>query len=142
MTQYDVVLVPTDWSPPAERGVDHGLELAANNAADVHFVYVLDRTRYGDTPAISSYELALEEAEDQAIERLEELADRARDRGLTADVHCRRGTPHEEIVGLAETIDADLVVMGKHGEGQAETPHIGSVADRVLRTTERPVFTV
>lgn len=142
MPEYDTILIPTDGSPPAERGIEHGLSLAADSNSEVHFVTIVDKTRHGDTPALSNYELALEQAEDEALEDLDTLADRAREQGLTAEVHCRRGAPHEEIVTVAETVDADLVVMGKHGEGQSELPHIGSVADRVLRTCDCPVFTV
>ena len=142
MTSYDTILIPTDGSRPAARGVEHGLALAADNDAEVHLVRIVDRGRYGEATALSNYELALEKLEERALADLEELADRARERGLTVDCHCSRGVPHERIVGLAEDLDADLVVMGKHGEGQAETPHLGSVADRVLRGTDRPVFTI
>ncbi|WIV67064.1 universal stress protein [Natrialbaceae archaeon AArc-T1-2] len=142
MPTYDTILIPTDGSRPAERGVEHGLSIAADNDADVHFVHIIDKIRHGDTPALSNYELTLEDAEDEALADLEALAERAREHDLDTEVHCRRGMPHEEIVTVADAVDADLVVMGKHGEGEAELPHIGSVADRVLRTCGCPVFTV
>lgn len=141
MTDYETILIPTDGSNPAERGIEHGLGIAEDNGAAVQFIRVIDEARYGKTPALSNYELALEEVETEAIAELQELVTRAEERGLTAETHCRRGSPHEAIVSYAEEIDADLIVMGKHGEGEAETPHIGSVADRVLRTADCPAFT-
>jgi len=52
-----------------------------------------------------------------------------------------RGLPHKEIVRYADAHDVDVIVMGRAGDGGTE-PHIGSVTDRVLRTTDRPVFPV
>ena len=142
MTTYDTIVVPTDGSRPASRGVDHALAIAADDGAEIHLVRIVDSGRYGEATALSSYEVALEKVETEMAAELEALADRVREGGLAVECHCSRGTPHERIVELAEDVDADLIVMGKHGEGQAETPHLGSVADRVIRSTDRPVFTV
>lgn len=142
MVRYDTILIPTDGSPPAKRGIEHGLGIAKNNGAEVCFIQVVDRSRYGDTPALSSYELALEQIETEFKAGLQELVQQAETRGLRARYRCSRGFPHEEIVDYAEEVDADLIVMGKHGEGKAERPHLGSVADRVLRIADCPVFTV
>jgi nucleotide-binding universal stress UspA family protein len=35
-----------------------------------------------------------------------------------------------------------LIVMGIHGLGGADRPHIGSTTDRVLRTADVPVLPV
>jgi nucleotide-binding universal stress UspA family protein len=142
MTNYETILIPTDGSKAAERGIEHGLGIAVDNRADVHFIQVVDESRYGKTPALSNYELALEEVENEIMAELQEIAERAENKGLNVETNCCRGVPHEKIVDHAEEIDADLVVMGKHGEGKAETPHVGSVADRVLRIASCPVLTV
>ena len=142
MVDYETVLIPTDGSHSAERGIEHGLGIAGDNGAVVHFVHIIDESRHGTTPALSNYELALEELEEEANSELRELAERAEAHGIDAETYFHRGFPHEEIVEYAESIDADVIVMGKHGSGGSETPHVGSVADRVLRTAECPVFTV
>ena len=142
MVDYETILIPTDGSHSAERGVEHGLGIAGDNGSVVHFVRIIDESRHGTTPALSNYELALEELESEATSELRELAERAEARGIDTETYSHRGRPHEEIVEYAESVDADLIVMGKHGHGGSETPHVGSVADRVLRTADCPVFTV
>ncbi|WP_181690966.1 universal stress protein [Natronomonas sp. LN261] len=142
MADYETILIPTDGSKAAERGIEHGLGIANDNDADVYFIRVIDESRYGKTPALSNYELALEEAEKEATAELDELVERAEKQRLDAVRAYCRGTPHEEVVDYADEVDADLIVMGKHGRGSSETPYIGSVADRVLRTAHCPVFTV
>lgn len=142
MAEYDTVLIPTDGSDPAERGIDHGLDIAADSDATTHFIYVIDETRYGERPGVDDYEVALEEMRNEAIAELERLQRAAEERGLDAETYCTRGKPHEEITEYADEIDADIIVMGKRGEGTAEPPHVGRVADRVLRTADAPVFPV
>lgn len=139
---FEDVLIPTDGSDRADRAVDYGLKLAEQADADVHAMYVVDERRYGETPALSSYELAFEQFEEEGQELTEDVAERARDRGLDATTEVTRGLPHEAIVQYADTEDVDLIVMGRAGAGGAEAPHMGSVTDRVLRTTDTPVFPV
>lgn len=139
---YDSVLIPTDGSQRAERAIEHGLELADQADATVHAINVVDERRFGETPAMSSYELAFEEQEEEGERLTEEVAERADDVGLDTETEVTRGLPSEEIVDYADSADIDVIVMGRAGAGEAEAPHIGSVTDRVLRTTERPVFPV
>jgi nucleotide-binding universal stress UspA family protein len=138
---YDDVLVPTDGSAGAERGVEHALSLAETHDATLHVLSVVDTGRYGETPALSDLELVFEAAEREAAERAEAVADRAAERGLDAAPAVSRGRPAEEITEYAED-HADIVVMGVHGTTDGIEPHAGRVTRRVLRTCDVPVITV
>ena len=52
------------------------------------------------------------------------------------------GKPGREIVKLAATLGADLIVMGTHGTGTAGRWFFGSVTDYVLRHTAVPLLVV
>jgi len=139
---YDDVLVPTDGSDGAARGVEHALSLAATHDATLHVLSVVDTERYGETPALSDLELVFEAVEREAAERVEAVADRAADRGLETETAVSRGHPHEEITDYAEA-HADVVVLGVHGTtDDGVPPRAGRVARRVVRTCEIPVVTV
>jgi nucleotide-binding universal stress UspA family protein len=139
---YDTILVPTDGSEQASRGVDHGLNLAEQYDASVVCLYVVDERRHGRPPALGSVEAEHEKVEDEAVEMLEEIADRARGVGLEAQCECCRGLPWEEIVDYAERDDADLIVMGRRGATNDRRTPLGSVTERVVRQTEIPVQAV
>ncbi len=139
---YDTILIPSDGSEQADRGVEQGLGLADTYDADVVLLYVVDERRHGRPPALGSTEVEHERIEDEAIEMLEEIADRARDRGLEVDRECHRGLPWEEITSLAERRNADLIVMGRRGATDDRRTPLGSVAERVMRRTEIPVQAV
>lgn len=139
---YENVLIPTDGSNRAEYAADHAIELADQIDATVHVVHVVNQRQYGETPALSSYELAFEQLEEQGEEYTQELAEQAHERDLDVETAVTRGLPHEEIVEYAESHGIDLIVMGRAGAGGVEMPHIGSVTDRVIRTTKTPVLPV
>jgi nucleotide-binding universal stress UspA family protein len=135
---YDVILVATHGSDPANRAVEFGLELAEQYDAVVHAISVVDTARYGE-PALSSTELIVEELEDNANELLAEIVERGDRRGVEVITKCTHGDPHVEIVEYADVVDADVTILGAHGLSHTGH-HIGSVSDRVVRDTDRPVM--
>lgn len=60
--------------------------------------------------------------------------------GFTVETHVVRGTPHRRINGLAEQIDADLIIVGSRGQSPLERRFIGSTARNVARTAVKPVL--
>jgi len=52
------------------------------------------------------------------------------------------GYPANVILEKAEEFDCDLIVMGTHGKGLIRHAFLGSVAEKVLRRSTRPVFTI
>jgi nucleotide-binding universal stress UspA family protein len=71
-------------------------------------------------------------------ERLEAVAGGVRWRGLRAEVQVEVGDPATEILAAAE--DSDLVLMSSHGRSGLTRWLRGSVAERVLRSTETPLL--
>jgi nucleotide-binding universal stress UspA family protein len=53
-----------------------------------------------------------------------------------------KGKPADEIVAYADSIDADLIVVGSRGHGSLTSALIGSVSRGVLREIRRPVLIV
>jgi nucleotide-binding universal stress UspA family protein len=58
------------------------------------------------------------------------------------DVHVYEGDPELEILHMADTLKADMVVMGTHARKLTPYPFMGSVAKRVLRGIRVPVLMV
>lgn len=139
---YENVLVPTDGSDNAERGIAHAIDLAAETGAHLHVLFVVDETVYGSDTGLSSYEAYIEKVADDAEDLVESVVEEATERGVESTTSVLRGTPHEEILDYAEAQSVDLIVMGKRGATGGTVPHVGSVTDRVLRGATVPVMPV
>jgi len=139
---YDDILIPTDGSKGARRGIESGLDLAKQYDATVHTLYVIDERIHGVRTGLSSEELLLEKLEQEGEKATGEVVELAEEQGLDARWKVVRGLPYEEIVDYARENDVDLVVMGIHGWSDRQRPHIGSVTERVIRMSETPVLPV
>jgi nucleotide-binding universal stress UspA family protein len=62
--------------------------------------------------------------------------------GIPVSFHLDEGRAARAIVDLAETIEADLIVMGSAGRSGLPRLILGSVTERVLRKSPVPVLTV
>ena len=52
------------------------------------------------------------------------------------------GQPVDAIIRHAEEVDADMIVMGSHGQGMLADVTMGSTSRRVLRRCSRPVLVI
>ena len=132
------ILLATDGSRDAEWAGDRAIELARKRDVPLHVICVVDRREFGET-ALSSSELACIQAEDDGHDCVSAIADEARAQGVDVDTAVCHGIPEQDIVASAEEIDADAIVLGKHGNHR---DHLGGVGRRVTATSGRKTVVV
>jgi len=137
---YDRILVPTDGSSGADRAVEHAIDLAKTYGAQLHVLYVVNEASL--SAEVNSQQV-IENFEEQGGEVTYEVAERAADAGVK-DVREEvvHGVPHEAILEYAEDEGMDLIVMGTHGHTGLDRYLLGSVTEKVVRTSDVPVLTV
>ncbi len=136
------ILIATDGSLSADEAVDFGVELAADQGAAVTFVHVVPAL---DVVPVSGFGLTgavPHELSDADSQLLDEARERAAVAGVTAHTRLLRGDSVDEIVAYADTIDADLIVVGSRGHGTVASALLGSVSRGILREARRPVLVV
>jgi nucleotide-binding universal stress UspA family protein len=159
------VLVPTDFSEPANQALAYALEEATLHRAKVTLLHVqaadantdvyyvtgppepplqgsVDPTSWGRVSARTPSEptVVRDDPTDQALTQLRDLipgAGRA-----TWDVALAVGHPADAIVRVAQERGADLIVMATHGRTGLQHVLLGSVAEKVVRLAPCPVLTV
>lgn len=134
---YDTIVVPTDGSAPAARAAEQAFGFAERYGADVHLIYVLDVGVHGFDGMEKSIIGLLKDGGEQA---LEELAADGREHNLPVTTDMLRGVAHDEILGYAAGVDADLIAMGGHGLGAAGETLLGSTTARTVRRAPVPVL--
>ena len=137
------ILIATDGSASAREAIEFGLELAEEHAAEVAFVHVvpvLDRA-FADGIGVPT---AVPHRVDEVDRKpLEEALAIAAERDLDATAELLAGEPPaDEIVAYADSLDADLIVVGSRGRGALATALLGSVSRGVLHEARRPVLVV
>ncbi len=153
--RYRTILYATDLSVNAAHAFRHAIGLAQSNDAAIHILHVLPEVDSATVHNVSTVmgeqrlaELELEHKE-EVLEMIRESLRRiARDESASdpqqieyvAAVEVRHGSPAGRILETAERIDADLIVVGSHGKGRLKHVLLGSVAEKVLRKSRRPVL--
>jgi len=111
---YQKILLAYDGTRESRAMLREGAELARLCGAQVHLLAVA-RPAPGLLFAEGAEPGGLLEAETRHLQQvLEEGVDKLRQRGLHTEASLRHGDPSREILALAETIDADLIVLGHH----------------------------
>ncbi|MDQ3430403.1 MAG: universal stress protein [Actinomycetota bacterium] len=140
------ILAATDGSEHAVLAARAATDLSLHSGAELHVVHVWQEPRLAMTlPAIATdeYSQARERWEREAGDLLHEQADRMRDTEATvAGAHLRKGRPAEEVVSLAEELEADLVVVGSRGLGRAKRLVTGSVSEGIVHLASSPTLIV
>jgi nucleotide-binding universal stress UspA family protein len=142
------VLVPTDGSRLAARGVRAGVRLAAALGARVSGVYVMQRTGGGaGDPALfyagrsaREWRSRFEAAARKALAVIEIEAELARVACETAIV--RNARPWKGILGAARRRRCDAIVIASHGRGGLGGLVLGSETRNVLAHSRVPVLVV
>jgi nucleotide-binding universal stress UspA family protein len=139
---YGDVLIPTDGSDAANAAVEHGLVIADRYDGTVHALSVVDLNSlagsYDVGPGIST---VIDAWSDDCERAVATVADAAEERGIDVVTEVVQGTPYRAITDYVDAAGIDLVTMGTHGRTGIERYLVGSVTERVVRTSDVPVLT-
>src|SRR5262245_16283390 len=111
------ILIAIDGSAAAGEAVHFGLELAAEEGAAVVFVHVVRARDVLPTGAYTYGASVPHEPTASDHELLEAASAVAAGRGVAATTRLLKGHTADEIVACADSIDADMIVIGSRGHG-------------------------
>jgi nucleotide-binding universal stress UspA family protein len=128
---YQRVLLPTDFSEPAEKALELAQALSAPGAQLdlVHFWRVPEATR-GDEHS----ELVIRTVSDSVKERGRKLLESVQQRVPSATFTAIQSSPERGISQKLEEGDYDLVAVGSYGRSKLRRWLLGGVAEYTART--------
>ncbi len=129
--EYPASLAPHDPSPQQPYSGVYGQVVYRERQSSQA---VEDRVVYKDQVDASA--LA------HAAERLRAVASRLEDEGVNAQVKTTMGGPAEEILRVAAEERCGLIAMSTHGRNAIGRTILGSVTDRIIRSSTVPVLTI
>jgi len=151
------ILLATDLSDNATEAFKHAVMLSRTDNAKIYLLHVIGEV---DTSVrtyvaavmgegnLAQLETVHEETARENIRKViddftqKELADNPEDFKRIAGIEIEHGRPEAKIVETADKLDVDLIVMATHSKGAIEHTFLGSVTEKVLRITKRPVYVI
>jgi nucleotide-binding universal stress UspA family protein len=140
LPHYRTILLATDGSESADLAVRHAVALAKHTGATLRAAYVVD-THQAFRVGIYEREALRELRHDgeQALQRASELGQEA---GVPVETQLCEGRPGQALVEEAEQANADLIVIGSHGQGAISDILLGSVSQYMVHHATAPVLIV
>jgi nucleotide-binding universal stress UspA family protein len=141
--QMRTILVPMDFSPASHRALELAKSLS-KTAGPSHLVLV---HAYYIPVEIEQYlvekgETTFDRISESVTKELEKILTELQDAKISSEYIARRGAPERIVLEIAREKHADLIAMGTHGRRGLSHLFLGSVAERVVRSSEIPVLTV
>jgi len=134
------IVVPLDGSDLAEQALSMAAAIATKHGGEI----VLTTAIAVDDKWVNEEVRRQWEAETQAgVEAyLRRIANRLQEQSVRTKTRAEWGRPHVVIESVADQEGADLIVMTTHGRSGVVRWILGSVADKVLRTTSTPLMLI
>ncbi len=136
---FTKILCPVSFDENSIAALDVACTLAQAKDAVIYLLHVVP------TPPVPVSPIPMEpfpQTEHDARARLKELAQAHLAGKVRYEILALSGDPARLIIGTVEDVGADSIVMATHGRKGVSHFFLGSVAERVVRESPRPVLTV
>ena len=146
---YEHVLAAVDGSPVSLKALAEGARLVRMSGGELHVITIVDRP-LGHLPYYAKYYDA-EALQAAALKAADDILSKARDVVAEYAVpatyqRVSMETAGEEVADRiereADAVKADAIVMGTHSRRGVRRLMLGSVAEGLLRVSNRPVLLV
>jgi nucleotide-binding universal stress UspA family protein len=146
------ILVPTDFSKPAQIATEVAADIAKKANAELILLHVIEEATGGSfniegemsTSGADSWEDKIFTLKliERAKKQMAKLGEEPKFSGVKVRQELRVGTPFHGMRTIITEQKVDLVVMGTAGHSKLEEMIIGSNTEKVVRHSNCPVLTV
>jgi nucleotide-binding universal stress UspA family protein len=133
---YKKILIPVDGSDLAQVAIPYAERIAVAFGSIITVMYV---SQSPEDSHSNMHKLYLEKMVEVIKSEKDAYVDKLPGKRITVGSAISVGDPAQEIVDFADKENINLIVMSTHGRTGVTRWALGSVADRVLRATKRPV---
>jgi nucleotide-binding universal stress UspA family protein len=144
---FERILYPTDFSDVAKKALDCVKQLREAGGKEVIVLHIIDQrevesiAHYGEVPM--NLERGLEEKmEENVKQELTAVEAELKESGFDVKVRIERGIPFREILRVEEEEEASVIVIGSHGKSCVAEMFLGSVSEKVVRKSKKPVLVI
>jgi len=133
------ILVAYDGSPHAEHAMNVALSMAGDMKAKLFVISVI---RPPEPAESAEFHAVVDEGREKYEKSYIPIRELARQKDIELETEVVVGHPAEQIIHMADKMQASVIVMGKRSHTILHRWMIGSNSERVLRYAHCPVMIV
>ncbi len=135
------ILVPTDFAASSAEAVELAIILAKQFDAELTLLHAWELPVYPYMELMINVDELTKNVEKSAAQYLQTKLNEVKARVPRTKSVLKMGAPWQQIIDAINEVRPDLVVMGTHGRRGLSHALMGSVAEKVVRTSPVPVLT-
>ena len=143
---FKKILYPTDFSDVAAKALDYIKQLKDAGSQEVVLLHVINQRIIDGLMRHAMLDKDImqwrKKAEEIAHESLMETGSQLEDNGFSVKHIVRTGFPWDVILDVEKKEAPSIIVIGSHGRSNIGNMFLGSVSDRVIRKSKRPVLVI
>lgn len=144
---FNKILFPTDFSDVSEKALQFVVQLKGAGTKEVVILHVVDeRELQHFRSSMVATHLDYREVQRRWIadaqEKCESVKIQLEAAGFKVKVRVEKGVPFSRILKVEEAENVDAMVIGSHGKSGVSEMLLGSVSEKVIRKSKRPVLVV
>lgn len=138
------ILIPTDFSETANLALEHAVKMASLLDSEIILLHVVSTFAF----RVNLPEVEVDESQNTRLSgvigaKLNRIAEEIRSRaGVKITTIVTAGRIREEVVRIADEMDADIIILGTHGVSGLREFFMGSNAFRIVSEAGCPVLSV
>ncbi|UCG64717.1 MAG: universal stress protein [Deltaproteobacteria bacterium] len=138
------VLYPTDFSDASKKALDYIKQLKQAGIKEVVVLHVIDEREIDAIFQHSAvrFEDIVRSIRAEAKKEMGAVERELGKNGFTVKVRIERGIPFQIILAVEEEEDVSAIVIGSHGKTNIKEMLLGSVSEKVIRKSKKPVLVV
>ena len=143
---FKKILYPTDFSDAAAKALNYIKQLKEAGSQEVVLLHVVNQRIIDGLMRHAMLDEDIRRWRDKAVEIAEEsLAEMGKELenvGFTVKMIIKTGYPGNVILDVEKRENPSIIVIGSHGRSNLGDMLLGSVSDRVVRKSKRPVLVI
>jgi nucleotide-binding universal stress UspA family protein len=136
---FEKILYPTDFSDVSKKALDYIKQLKDAGTKEVIILHVIDLREIARE---LDFQKVLERMEEKAREETKTIETELNKNGFYVKSRIETGIPFRDILRVEKEEDISLIVMGSHGKSCIDEMIIGSVSEKVIRKSTKPVLVI
>lgn len=144
---YSKILLTSDGSKNSEFAIQHALQIASDEGAEVIVLHVVDNKHLSNIHEDEIGQTNFDEYTDKVLNHFEqvikELEDK-KDEKFRVKIRklALQGRPCDVIIRVCNDENIDMIVMSNSGKNKVDRFLLGSVTEKIIREAPVPVLVI